>query len=62
MAYYYFPSCKATALFRAHCAQIQTEKVVCYCKFCTDGINMGGKTGLHMLELLFPTEKLPDRM
>ena len=36
-----------------HCAQIETDKAVCYCKFCTDGINMGGKTGVHLLELLF---------
>ena len=41
--------------FRKHCEQIETEKVVCYCKFCTDGINMGGKKGIHLLELLFPT-------
>ncbi len=39
--------------FRKHCGQIETEKVVCYCKFCTDGINMGGKRGIHLLELLF---------
>ncbi len=41
--------------FRKHCEQIETEKVVCYCKFCTDAINMGGKKGIHLLELLFPT-------
>lgn len=40
--------------FQKHCAQIKTEKVVCYCKFCTDAINMGGKKGIHLLELLFP--------
>lgn len=42
--------------FKKHCEQIQTEKVVCYCKFCTDGINMGGKKGIHLLELLFPND------
>ena len=41
--------------FRRHCEKIKTEKVVCYCKFCTDAINMGGKTGIHLIELLFPT-------
>lgn len=41
--------------FREHCASIGTDKVVCYCKFCTDGINMGGKKGIHLLELLFPS-------
>jgi len=41
--------------FKQHCEQITTDKVVCYCKFCTDGINMGGKKGIHLLELLFPS-------
>ena len=40
--------------FRKHCEMIATEKVVCSCKFCTDAINLGGKKGLHLLELLFP--------
>lgn len=40
--------------FRRHCEKIRTEKVVCSCKFCTDAINMGGKKGIHLLELLFP--------
>ena len=43
------------AHFREHCEQIETDKAVCYCKFCADGINMGGKTGVHLLELLFPS-------
>ena len=42
---------KGEALF-----EVETDKVVCYCKFCTDGINTGGKQGLHLIELLFPTE------
>lgn len=42
--------------FRRHCEQIKTEKVVCSCKFCTDAINMGGKQGVHLLELLFPAQ------
>lgn len=43
------------AHFKKHCDQIETEKVVCYCKFCTDAINIGGKEGTHLIELLFPT-------
>ena len=39
--------------FQQHCQQITTNEVVCYCKFCTDGINMGGKKGIHLLELIF---------
>lgn len=36
-----------------HCRQITTEKVVCYCTSCVEGINRGGKQGVHLLELLF---------
>lgn len=43
--------------FRKHCEQIKTDKTVCYCKFCTDAINMGGKQGIHLLELLFPLQE-----
>lgn len=42
------------AHFKEHCELIETDKVVCYCKFCTDAINMGGKEGIHLIELLFP--------
>ncbi len=42
------------AKFQNHCKKITTERVVCYCKFCTEAINMGGKNGKHILELLFP--------
>ena len=43
-----------TEHFEKHCSQIKTDKVVCYCKFCTDAINQGGKVGIHVLDLLFP--------
>ena len=42
--------------FKEHCRQITTKRVACYCKFCKDGIVMGGKEGIHLLELLFPEE------
>lgn len=45
------------AHFQKHCTKLETEKAVCYCKFCTEAINMGGKTGVHLLELLFPPSK-----
>ena len=44
------------AHFQEHCGHIQTDEVVCYCKFCADGINMGGKQGRHLVELLFPAD------
>ena len=40
--------------FEGHCAQIETDRVVCYSKYCADGISMGGKRGIHLLGLLFP--------
>ncbi|MBQ7607078.1 MAG: hypothetical protein IJU76_03805 [Desulfovibrionaceae bacterium] len=52
-----FTPCSETeqiARFQAHCAGISTEQVACYCKFCRDAINMGGKRGVHILQLLFP--------
>ena len=42
--------------FKTHCANIQTDKIACYCKFCADGIRMGGKQGFHLLQLLFPAK------
>ncbi len=45
-----------TEYFEKHCRQIETDKVVCYCKFCTDAINQGGKNGIHILNLLFPED------
>lgn len=42
------------AYFKQHCRQIKTKRVASYCKYCRDGINLGGKEGLHLLQLLFP--------
>ena len=46
-------------VLKDHCSGIATEKVVCYCPSCLDGINRGGKKGYHLLDLLFPSAK-PD--
>ncbi len=45
------------AYFRRHCAQIATQRVVCYCRSCADSINRGGKQAVHLLELLFPQNR-----
>ena len=42
------------AYFNGACEQFATEKVACYCKFCADGLRLGGKQPVHLLELLFP--------
>ena len=39
-------------LMKEHCAKIYTDKVVCYCVPCTKGIRMGGKQGIHLLDLI----------
>ena len=52
-----FTSCKEgekVDKLKRYCENITTDKVVCYCKSCTDGINIGGKEGIHLIELLFP--------
>ncbi|MDU4960081.1 MAG: hypothetical protein E6X17_05390 [Sporomusaceae bacterium] len=42
---------------RSHCAGITTEKAACSCVACTNGINLGGKKAVHVMELLFATTK-----
>lgn len=51
------PPEKQKEYFEGYCKQFTTEKVVCYCRSCAAGINLGGRKGLHLIELLFP-EKL----
>lgn len=48
------PKDEQDAYLRNYCSRISTDKVVCYCMACLDGIKRGGKQGLHLLELLFP--------
>lgn len=40
-------------LMRDHCLQITTPKVVTYCHYCSEGIQLGGKTEMHLVSLLF---------
>lgn len=44
------------SLMKNHCASIQTNEVVGYCVACVKGINLGGKQGIHLLDLLFPVD------
>lgn len=43
-------------LMEAHCSVITTEKVVAYCHYCASGLDIGGKTAIHLAELLFGPE------
>ena len=45
------------ALMEAHCANIHTDKVICYCVPCTQGIRTGGKQGIHLMDLLLHADK-----
>ncbi len=40
-----------------HCELITTDKVVCYCVPCTKGIRIGGKQGIHLMDLMLGKEK-----
>ena len=35
---------------------VEADWIVSYCKYCNDGVNLSGKKGKHILELLFPEE------
>ena len=40
-----------------HCERIPTEKVACYCNACANGLRLGGKQPVHVMELLFNCSK-----
>ena len=41
-------------LMKEHCRQYQTEHVVAYCHYCTEGLRLAGQPHYHIAELLFP--------
>ena len=40
-------------LMKKHCAQYETDVVICYCHYCLEGLIAGGVDGRHLAELLF---------
>lgn len=40
-------------LMKEHCDRMETPDAVCYCVACTNGVNLGGKNGMHLAELVF---------
>ncbi|RII27652.1 MAG: hypothetical protein CXR31_05310 [Geobacter sp.] len=44
-------------LMRKHGQEIITDKVVAYCHYCAEGLQLGGKDVKHLAELLFPAER-----
>lgn len=41
------------AAMQEYCRQIQTESVVAYCHYCTEGFRLAGQKNFHLAELLF---------
>ncbi|HUH65710.1 MAG TPA: hypothetical protein VLZ07_04695 [Syntrophales bacterium] len=41
-------------LMQKHCKEINTDKVVAYCHYCSKGLELGRKNVKHLAELLFP--------
>ena len=52
---------EADRRLKEYCSQIKSEKVICYCLSCLDGINRGGRQAVHLLELLFPDDSKDRR-
>lgn len=40
-------------LMETYCRKFKTDKVIAYCHYCAAGLNLGGKQGIHLGELLF---------
>lgn len=43
-------------LMLEYCKRYKTDKVVCYCHYCLEGLLDAGIKGIHLAELLFPME------
>ena len=35
-----------------HCRQFKTEKVICYCTGCLEGLQKGGKNAVHLMDII----------
>jgi hypothetical protein len=43
-------------IMKQYCGQFVTDRVVCYCHYCLEGLKMGGADAVHLAELLFDEE------
>ena len=39
---------------QAYCRQFGGDKVICYCHYCYEGLQIGGADASHLAQLLFP--------
>lgn len=44
-------------LMEEYCGRFTTEKVVCYCHYCLEGLQLGRTEGIHIASLLFPESR-----
>lgn len=42
-----------TTIMQEYCRQFDSDKVVCYCHYCYEGLKMGGANASHLAQLLF---------
>lgn len=40
-------------IMRKYCRQFGSDKVVCYCHYCYEGLQIGGADASHLAQLLF---------
>ena len=40
-------------MMEEYCSRIKTDKVICYCHYCLEGLLMGDSDAYHLAELLF---------
>lgn len=41
-------------LMEEYCRRFTTDKVVCYCQYCLEGLKMGNVNAFHIAQLMFP--------
>ncbi len=42
-----------TQIMKDYCRRFTTEKVVCYCHYCLEGLRMGSVDGVHLAQMMF---------
>ncbi|MDD3221414.1 MAG: hypothetical protein EOM34_03510 [Clostridia bacterium] len=49
-------------IMKDYCKQFQTDRVVAYCHYCIDGLQLGGMDARHIASLLFEPERNGGRI
>lgn len=40
-------------IMREYCLQFGSDKVICYCHYCLEGLRIGGADAIHLAEMIF---------